>query len=144
MNSGDPELAELLSDVESDLAIDRANLDAEMSQHASRYFWYALLHNRYLRAEKAKRLELEAIETRIYGELEVERSRVTERMLKSRCHKDREWLACFREWSELRDDVDLLESVCKAFEHRRSMLVSIGMCVREELRGDLRVKRQEQ
>ena len=131
------ELQNYTKHLDRDLALSKAGLDKQMVKQAGLYYYYAVAWNRAVRDEKRSRLRSEMQETKLYRQISDQHSRVTERMLMSECHLDREWLKLKQTVNQNAHAADVLEAACKALIHKRDMLINLGATVRAEMAGEV-------
>ena len=132
---------ELIGRASKELKFSRETIDTSMSQQPGFYFYYAKLCNELLRQTKLLKIELGGIESRVYVELHQQYDRVTERMHTTWNYRDKEWIKTKKELDKVESQAEGLERVCRAFEHRRDMLVNISATLRAEMNSEIRIRK---
>ncbi len=135
------ELRQYTKHLEKDLELSKAGLDVQMMRQAKLYYYYAVAWNRAVRDEKRAKLKLKMRETAVYRSVSDQHSRVTERMLLSECHVDKEWLKLKQIKYQNAHAADVLEAACKALIHKRDMLINLGATVRAEMAGEVSISK---
>jgi exonuclease VII small subunit len=95
---------------------------------------YALAFQRAVKYCKLLEFRIEEVEASIDRWLSRRMNKVTEKMLRTACLTRDNYRQMKRELIEAEDLRDSLESIVRAMEHRRDMLVNFGATVREEIR----------
>jgi len=132
---------EILRRAEQDLQFSRETINKNMSQQPAMYFYYANLYNMLSRQSKKLKIKLGEIESRVYKELQEGRDRITERMHLTWIYQDKQWLVVKREQEEMESQADGLDKICRAFEHRRDMLVNISATMRAEMNSEISIRK---
>jgi len=133
---------EILRKAEQDLQFSRETINQNMSQQPGMYFYYANLYNTLSRQARGLKIDLGGIESRVYCELQEERDdRITERMHFTWIHRDKQWLKIKREQERIESQADGLDRICRAFEHRRDMLVNISATMRAEMNSEISIRK---
>lgn len=135
------ELTKLLATVEGDLALGRATLNRDMGRQPGLYYRYASVYVRALRESKAAKMVLEEYEGTLWRKLSKVESRVTERMLMTDARANKKWRMLRARYDEASLCSDTLEQVCRAFEHKRDMLVNLGATVRAETSSEVSTRK---
>jgi exonuclease VII small subunit len=124
----------IVSDLAPDLAISRDNVSEAMMNQPEKYVHYALAYQRAVKHCKLLEFRLEEVEASIDRWLVKRFNKVTEKMLRTACLTRDNYKQMKRELIDAEDRRDSLESIVRAMEHRKDMLVNFGATVREEIR----------
>ncbi len=134
-------LRKMLKHVDKDLQLSRNQLEQQMSRQSGLYHYYAMAYARAMKDEKRVQLRLSMLESKIYRELSLNHSRVTEKMVKAECHIRPSWIKLSQFVDEHSHSVDVLKGVVQALMHKKDMLVNIGATVRVEMAGETRINK---
>lgn len=124
----------IVKNLAPDLAITRDNVNEAMMNQAEKYVHYAHAYQKAVRHCKLLSFQIEEVEASIDRWLSKQHTKVTEKMLRTACLSRDNYKQMRRELVEAEDRRDSLESIVRAMEHRRDMLVNYGATVREEIR----------
>lgn len=128
-------LTKALVNAKKDVTINKTNLSRCMIRQPSLFLKYATIGHRALVDQKRLKMMLERREAYLHRMLAEEHSRVTEKMLTAKCWDDKEYCKVRKMLVRATTSVYIMEQVCRAFEHRRDMLINVGASVREEMRS---------
>lgn len=119
-----------------ELAVSEETLNEDFSDQASKYAWWSVV------AESAKGLrdelevEVDVAESRadrkVREDLEMEGTKITESLVKSRIKLDEDYLSALRAYNASKRNAAVLERLLRSFEHRKEMLISFGAHLRNE------------
>jgi hypothetical protein len=139
------EYEKVVASLACDVAITRDTVNQCMMNQTEIYVNYAMGYQRAVKHCKLLLFQLEQMEASIDRYLSARSSKVTEKMLRTACHGRDTWTQLKQELLEAEDRRDSLESIVRAMEHRKDMLVNYGATVREEERlnsGGVHVNKQ--
>lgn len=133
----------LIEQLPETLAFSRGTVSREMTKQASFYFRYAIAFHDAYRDHRAAKHGLEDLEAMIWRRLSDHHSRITERMLLVECRRDKRWIKAKQYCNQMDDRNRILESACRALEHRRDMLINMGATMRSEMSSEVSTKKPE-
>lgn len=130
------ELHQVIKDLGDHVAISFERITPAMIEQPGLYAYYALAHARALREERTFKLSMQNRRAQLRREITKNTTKaVTEEMLNEACAHDRVHQDTVAQHIEAQYSADVLEAVCRTFEHRRDMLVNVGATHREEMRS---------
>lgn len=134
------ELNKIIATLGDHVAVSRDRITPAMIEQTGLYAYYAVSHARALRDERTLKLSVDNRRAVLRRSLSQSTAgRITEAMIDEACASDKQFRDLSTQYIEAQFCADVLESVTRAFEHRRDMLVNLGATVREEMRSiDLR------
>lgn len=113
---------------QSELMIDRADLDTEMARQAAHYAWFSVLHER-ARSERVRlEADYDASFARIDGEIRgtLENKKTTEAAIKARIRSDKRLLEVERKLQMAEHAEKLLGSLVEALYQRKDLLIALA------------------
>ena len=129
--------------VKEDLHFDLTDLDGAMQKHASMFIHYAQIAVRARSQYDRWKSALEVLESQLDNHyrttLKEENPKTTEPQIRSAVVNDPRWKVASARVIEAKTQHNLAESVERAFEHRKDMLLQIARNVAKENEGRLRV-----
>lgn len=128
------EYEKIVAGLPRDVAITRDTVNECMMNQTEIYVHYARAYQRAVKFVKLLVFQLEDAEASIDRHLSAKSSKVTEKMLRTACYARDSWRQLRQQIIDAEDQRDSLESIVRALEHRKDMLVNYGATVREEER----------
>ena len=122
-------------DLASELKIDKANIDEEMTEQPMKYAWYSAIfeeaNNEFNRC-KLEVAELEAGIVTVLRERAKTGERLTEKVMDSEMRQFPSWSTLQRKMLDAQSNLAMARVAKEAFQQRRDMIVSLGSLLREE------------
>lgn len=125
-----------VSNLDDDVAIDRDNLDEELSQQAQRFVFWGGLHIAACGLRDDLKRDLDLLEAELAGEIRDPDKKATEKSIKQEVIQDKRYQVASKKYNEAKRQVDVIYVGREAMEHRKSMLVSLATTLRRERDGD--------
>ncbi|OAB55681.1 hypothetical protein AY600_02055 [Phormidium willei BDU 130791] len=129
--------------LQSDLAFSDTDLSGTMMTQASMYAHYASLSAKAQKQVDSLKLVLEArsakLDQTIRDAAAENGEKITEKRIENEIAGNTTIIGLKKKLNEARAIADLAKNACEAFKQRRDMLVQIGVTMREEMKGQLRV-----
>lgn len=124
-----------------DVAFNPANLDKDISEHASKFVYYANQSRLARRQYETMKAAFEILEARldnIHRTALKADGKATEAQIRSAVISDPRWWAANKRLIDSRAIHELANSAGEAFSHRRDMLVQVNKDLHEERKGQMR------
>lgn len=130
-----------------DTSVNTETLDTAMMRQASLYAYYAVIAART--AERADNFKTarDVLESKIARELRNEatasKTKITEKQIEGDIRIDSRWIRAAKAVNKARADAELAKQALFALSQKRDMMVQIGVSIREEMKGTMRIKEAE-
>jgi hypothetical protein len=132
----------------ADLEVDRGDLNNSFLTQAGLFSFYAEQHARMMRQEGAKKLALEVIEAKLDKALRDEAAsnnvKVTEKQIEQAIARNADYIRAAHAYNEARALTELAKGAVEAFRQRRDMLIQLGANDRHDMKGELRMRVQDE
>lgn len=132
------------TEIKRDLAFNENTISDAFTGQAGLFFHYAHIAHKLAFDYESKKSQLDILESRIDDEMRKEaasnNSKVTEAQLGKQLKLDPRYEKKVNEVNEARAKAALAKDVLESFKQRRDMLIQMGADLREEFKGQLRMK----
>jgi len=134
-------------DFVSELKIDRGSLDNELTQQPSKYAFYATLASIAEDMVEQNKLKLQVIEAELDKAIRQkameDKIKLTETQVNNMMVGLEEWQDTKRKFLSAKKNMNILNSIVQAWEHRKSMLVSLSLKAKRESEDDIEVMKNK-
>lgn len=134
--------------LKQDVQYSEAAISNAYADQASKFVHYAYLgHQAQHQADRLKS-KLELMEARIDKEIREdaadEKKKITEKQIASQILLDARYQRAHEQYLEAKMIAGLAKEALEAFRQRRDMLIQVGADLREEMKGELRMRAKEE
>ena len=140
------QLKEVLKDFPKKLDLSNSDLSTATAQQPNLYFYFAQLYHKANSEASICKDKVELCTAEIHKKLK--RSvlppgvKITERLITSVAVDDPVWQGINQKMRESEYCAGVLNSACRALEHRRDMLINLGATARAELVSEIKTNKQ--
>lgn len=131
-------------ELSDDTAFDPDNIDDEMMRQAGLYAHYAVKASQAAEAADNAKIKRDITESKIDMEIRdnaaEEGTKLTEGKITAMVKTDVRWVKASKYYNAAKATAELGKYALEAFKQKRDMLVQIGVSMREEMKGEVRVK----
>lgn len=131
----------------TDTSFNPDDIDNAMMSQAGLYSHYAMKASMSQERSDNIKMMRDVMESKIDKEIRDEAvdnsTKITEKMIEGRIRLDTRWMKAQKTYNASKAEAELCKHALEALKQKRDMMVQIGVTMREELKGGLRVKEIE-
>lgn len=127
-----------------DTQVNVETIDTGMMKQASLYAHYAVIAARTSEYADNVKTARDVLESKIDREVRDEAvstgMKITEKMIENAIKLDSRWIRAAKATNKAKANAELAKSALEALKQKRDMLIQIGVSIREEMKGEMRLK----
>ena len=130
-----------------DTSFNPETLDSAMMSQSGLFSHYAMIAAKAQETSDNKKMKRDVTESKIYKQIRdlaaIEGRMLTEKMIDCEMKADIRWVRVQKEYNASRAEAELCRHALEALKQKKDMMVQIGVGMREEFKGQVRVKTAE-